>query len=40
MAVFGGKMEAPAALKWPLAVWGNERKRERERERERERRTN
>ena len=28
MAVSDSKMEAPAALKWPLARWGNERERE------------
>ena len=31
MAVFGDEMEAPAAIKWPKAVMGDERERERER---------
>ena len=30
MAVFGDEMEAPAAIKWPKAVMGDERERERE----------
>ena len=25
MAVSDNKMEAPAAVKWPMAIWGDER---------------
>ena len=34
MTVSGGEMEAPVAMKWPMAVWGGERREREGRERE------